>query len=178
MIGERIRDLRTVRSMTATELAKAAEVSVGLISQVERGITDPSLETLRRIARALDTPLFSLFTEEAGERVSVVRRDHRMSIRSPHGGLTYHRLSAGAGKIEVLEGRLEPGAASSELPWSHPSDECVAVLAGRLLLEVDGERHELRLGDSATFDSRLPHRYVNETTKPVRFLLSITPPSY
>lgn len=164
--------------MTVTELARAAEVSVGLISQVERGISDPSLETLRRIARVLDTPLFSLFAEADRERVAVVRKDARMFVRSPHGGLTYQRLSAGAGKVEVLEGQLAPGAASSEEPWSHPSDECVVVLAGRLVVEVEGARYELDAGDSASFDSRAPHRYRNEAGEPVRFLLAVTPPSY
>nr|WP_042181488.1 cupin domain-containing protein [Kibdelosporangium sp. MJ126-NF4]CEL13134.1 transcriptional regulator, XRE family [Kibdelosporangium sp. MJ126-NF4]CTQ98823.1 transcriptional regulator, XRE family [Kibdelosporangium sp. MJ126-NF4] len=178
MIGERIRELRTGRAMTVTELAKAADVSVGMISQVERGITDPSLETVRRIARVLDTPVFSLFQESDSEPVAVVRKDSRMDIRSPHGEIVYQRVSAGTGRIEVLEGLLEPGAASSETGWSHPSDECVVVLTGRLVVEVDGDRHVLRTGDSATFDSRSPHRYLNETSKPVRFLLAVTPPSY
>ncbi|TCO47403.1 helix-turn-helix domain-containing protein [Actinocrispum wychmicini] len=178
MIGERIRELRTAKSMTATELAKAADVSVGMISQVERGITDPSLETVRRIARVLDTPVFSLFQDVDAEPVAVVRRDRRMDIRSPQGGIVYQRVSSGAGKIEVLEGLLEPGAASSDTGWSHPSDECVVVLTGRLVVEVDGTRYDLKTGDSATFDSRNPHRYLNETSKPVRFLLAVTPPSY
>jgi transcriptional regulator with XRE-family HTH domain len=178
MIGERIRELRTARSMTVTELAKAADVSVGMISQVERGITDPSLETVRRIARVLDTPVFNLFQESDPDAVAVVRKDRRMDIRSPHGEIVYQRVSAGVGKIEVLEGLLEPGAVSSETGWSHPSDECVVVLTGRLVVEVDGQRYDLKTGDSATFDSRNPHRYLNETTKIVRFLLAVTPPSY
>lgn len=178
MIGVRIRELRTARSMTVTELARAADVSIGLISQVERGISDPSLETLRRIARVLETPLFNLFAEDGGERVALVRRDARMYVRSPRGGITYQRLSSGSGKIEVLEGRLDPGAASSEEPWSHPSEECVVVLTGTLVVEVEGARHELDTGDSASFDSRSPHRYLNETSEPVRFLLAVTPPSY
>lgn len=177
-MGERIRQLRIARAMNATQLAKAADVSVGLISQVERGITDPSLETIRKIARALDTPVFSLFQDNDLEQVAVVRKGSRMDIRSPRGGIVYQRVSAGVGKIEVLEGLLEPGAASSDTCWSHPSDECVVVLTGRLVLEVDGERYDLKPGDSASFDSRLPHRYLNETAKPVRFLLSVTPPSY
>ncbi len=164
--------------MTVTELARAADVSVGMISQVERGVTDPSLETLRRIARALDTPLFSLFQESDPEPVAVVRAGSRMDVRSPRGEIAYQRVSAGGSRIEVLEGRLEAGAVSSETGWSHPSEECAVVLAGRLVVEVDGVRHELRAGDSATFDSRRPHRYLNETARPVRFLLAVTPPSY
>jgi transcriptional regulator with XRE-family HTH domain len=178
VIGVRIRELRTARSMTVTELARAADVSIGLISQVERGISDPSLETLRRIARVLETPLFNLFAENDGERVAVVRKDARMYVRSPRGEITYQRLSSGSGKIEVLEGRLDPGSASSEEPWSHPSEECVVVLTGTLVVEVEGARHALDTGDSASFDSRAPHRYLNETSEPVRFLLSITPPSF
>lgn len=178
VIGDRIRALRTARSMTATQLAKEAELSVGMISQVERGITDPSLETVRRIARVLDTPLFNLFQDDEPERVAVVRKGRRMDIRSPQGGIVYERVSAGSSKIEVLEGTLEPGAVSSDTGWSHPSDECVLVLTGRLTLEVDDERFDLKPGDSASFDSRNPHRYLNESAKPVRFLLSVTPPSY
>ncbi|ALG09555.1 XRE family transcriptional regulator [Kibdelosporangium phytohabitans] len=178
MIGERIRELRTARSMTATELARAADVSVGMISQVERGITDPSLETVRRIAKVLDTPVFSLFRESGAEPVAVVRKDRRMTVRSPHSEIVYERVSAGAGRVEVLEGVLEPGAASSDPGWTHPSDECVVVLTGRLVVEVNDDRFVLKAGDSATFDSRNPHRYLNETAKPVRFLLAVTPPSY
>jgi transcriptional regulator with XRE-family HTH domain len=177
VIGARIRQLRTVRSLTATELAKVAQVSPGLISQVERGITDPSLETLRRIARALDVPLFSLFAGEDVEPVAVVRAGRRARVQSPQGGISYDRLSAG-GKVEVLEGRLEPGAASSDEAWAHPSEECAVVLAGQLTVEVDGERQVLHPGDSATFDSRRPHRYLNENCRPVRFLVAVSPPSY
>jgi transcriptional regulator with XRE-family HTH domain len=179
MIGVRIRELRTDRGMTLTELARTTGLSAGLISQVERGLTDPSLETLRRIARTLDVPLFSLFREPDVESVAVVvPRDRRMQVSSPHGGISYQRLSPGSGKLELLEGTLEPGAASSPKPWSHPSEECVTVREGRLLVEVGAERHELGPGDSCYFDSRCPHRYVNATAARTVFLVAITPPSY
>ncbi|WP_219419603.1 helix-turn-helix domain-containing protein [Pseudonocardia nigra] len=179
MVGVRIRELRTGRGMTLTELARTTGLSPGLISQVERGLTDPSLETLRRIARILDVPLFSLFREpDAESGAVVVRRDRRMQVSSPHGGISYQRLSPGSGRLELLEGTLEPGAASSATPWSHPSEECVTVQEGRLLVEVGTERHELAPGDSCYFDSRSPHRYVNPTQRPTVFLIAITPPSY
>ena len=178
-VGVRIRELRTARGMTLTALARDTGLSAGLISQVERGLTDPSLETLRRIARTLDVPLFSLFREpDVESEAVVVRRDRRMQVSSPHGGISYQRLSPGFGRLELLEGTLGPGAASSAEPWSHPSEECVTVQEGRLVVEVGGQHHELEPGDSCYFDSRSPHRYVNPTGEPTVFLVAITPPSY
>lgn len=177
MVGTRIRALRTARGMTVTELARRAEVSTGLISQVERELSDPSLVTVRKIARALDIPLFSLFEEAEPDDVAVVRKDRRMSVQSP-GGIAYSRISAGRGRLEVLHGVLTPGGASAAEPWSHPSEECVLVTVGRLVVEVAGQEYPLGVGDSSQFDSRLPHRYVNPHGRQAEFILSITPPSY
>lgn len=123
-------------------------------------------------------PLFSLFQGDAAASASVVRSDRRMRVTSPHGDITYARVSPGSGRLEVLEGTLEPGGASSEEPWSHPSEECVVVLTGRVVVEVADERHDLGEGDSCYFDSRSPHRYLNPYSSVARFLLAVTPPSY
>ncbi|HWC24578.1 MAG TPA: cupin domain-containing protein [Flexivirga sp.] len=177
-IGDRIRAIRQSRDLSIRELAALAGVSTGLISQVERGINDPSLQTARAIAKALQTPLFDFFQDPDRSELAVVRADRRMSLRSPHGDLTYERISPGSGSLEMLEGRLEPHSASSEDAWSHPSEECVVVTAGSLTVEVDGVAQYLATGDSCYFNSRYPHRYVNDTDEPVRFVLAITPPSY
>jgi transcriptional regulator with XRE-family HTH domain len=178
VLGDRIRAVRQERQLTVRQLAAGAGVSPALISQVERGINDPSLDSLRRIAQALSVPLFDFFQQPEDGGVAVIRADARMQIRSPHGDLTYTRLSPGYAKVEVLEGILKPGGCSSELPWSHPSEECAVVISGRMTVEVDGDRRELEPGDSCYFDSRLPHRYVNNRNVPVVFMLSVTPPSY
>ncbi|MBA6440631.1 helix-turn-helix domain-containing protein [Streptomyces asiaticus] len=178
MAVTRIREYRTLRGMTVRELADRAGVSTGLISQVERGVTDPSLETMRRIAEALDTPLFNLFQEGDQQTVAVIRRDDRYRISSPHHAITYTRASPGGARLEVLEGSLEPGAVSSDTPRSHPSEECVVVLTGRLTVQVGDQTHVLKAGDSCHFDSNIPHRFRNESRSTVRFMLSITPPSY
>lgn len=177
-IGARIREVRRSKDLSIRELAERAGVSTGLISQVERGVNDPSLQTARAIAKALSTPLFDFFQEPDRSQVAVVRAGRRMALRSPHGDLTYERISPGSGDLEVLEGRLEPHSASSQDAWSHPSQECVVVTQGALVVEVDGDEQRLAVGDSCYFNSRLPHRYVNDTDAPNRFLLAITPPSY
>ncbi|MFJ9176195.1 helix-turn-helix domain-containing protein [Streptomyces sp. NPDC102360] len=177
MIGNRIRELRKAHKMTVRELAAAAGVSTGLVSQVERGLTDPSLETLRRLSAALGLPLFDLFRQDEAEEVALVRQDRRIQVRSPQGGIEYTRVSAGSARLEVLEGTLEPGGASSDERYSHPSEECVLLLSGSLVVEAGDGRYELGPGDSCTFDSRVPHRYVNEGGETARFLVSVTPPS-
>jgi transcriptional regulator with XRE-family HTH domain len=175
----RIRKLRIDRGMTIAQLADAADVSRALISQVERGLTDPSLATLRQIARVLSVPLFDLFeSAPTPSPVTVIRRGEESTITSPNGDASYARKSAANGQVEVLRGELRPGGVSHTEPWSHPAEECVIVVAGALLVEVDGATHRLGAGDSCYFDSRLPHRLVNDTDRPTEFLVAVTPPSY
>lgn len=176
MAALRIRELRQHKKLSLRKLAELAQVSPGLISQVERGLTQPSLDTLRQIARALDTPLFSLL-EDNLERVAVVREHERMTLHSAS-GVQYRRISPGFGKIEILEGFLPPGGASVGERWSHPAEECVVVTQGRLMVDVDGHIHCLETGDSCYFDSSLPHAYRNPYDQDVRFIVAITPPSY
>ncbi|WP_020662305.1 helix-turn-helix domain-containing protein [Amycolatopsis benzoatilytica] len=178
MTVTRIREFRSQRGLTVRELADQAGVSTGLISQVERGVTDPSLETMRRIAEVLEVPLFSLFQEPDEQSVAVIRGADRYRISSPHHAITYTRASPGGAKLEVLEGVLEPGGVSADEPRSHPSQECVVVLAGELTVQVGEQTHVLAAEDSCTFDSSIPHRFRNDSTTAARFLVSVTPPSY
>ncbi len=176
-VGQRLREIRAGRGMTLTALAEASNLSTGLISQVERGLNDPSLETLRKVSKVLDVPLFSLFRDD-DDPVVVVRRKRRMLVQSPSQDITYSRISAGNGLLEVIHGRLNPYSASSQEPWSHPSEECLVVLHGALCVEVAGVDYELCVGDSCSFDSTRPHRYKNHFDQPAEFMISITPPSY
>lgn len=176
----RIRELRMEQEMTLSQLAGQSGLSEGMISQVERGITDPSLETLRKISRVLNVPLFQLFDQDDadGSRVAVIRDGSQVQITSPATSITYLRLSAGYGQLEVLRGTVAPGGASSLEAWSHPAEECVVVISGLLEIEVQGESISLEPGDSCHFDSTLPHRLLNTSNEPAVFIIAVTPPSY
>jgi transcriptional regulator with XRE-family HTH domain len=174
----RLREVREQRKISLRQLAAQVGMSAALISQVERGVTSPSLETLRKLAQALDEPLFNLLDEPEERRVAVVRRERRLRLLPPDGAVAYERISPGFGRLEVLEGVLQPGDASSPAPWGHPSEECAVVLEGELDIEVDGETHSLSAGDSIYFDSRLPHLYRNESQHRTVYIVAITPPSY
>ncbi len=178
MLGQRLRNLRHDRGLSLKQLSEEASISIALLSQVERDQLDPSLDTLRKLAKALNVPLFSLFHEVAEEVVAVVRRSRRPSLTTAPGAVSYTRISPGFGRLEVLEGILDPGGASSPDLWEHNSQECAVVLAGTLTVEFAEESYSLTEGDSIYFDSKHGHRYVNSSPHPCRYIVTVTPPSF
>ncbi len=178
MLGRRLRDLRQSRGLSLKTLSQEAGISIALLSQVERDQLDPSLDTLRKLARALNVPLFSLFQDTSGTGIAIVPKERRLTVSTSARGVAYERISPGFGRLEVLQGLLEPGSASSPDLWEHASEECAVVLRGELTVEFADEAHLLHEGDSIYFDSRLPHRYVNLSRKITAYIVSITPPSF
>ncbi|MBB3664669.1 transcriptional regulator with XRE-family HTH domain [Prauserella sediminis] len=176
MLGNRIRDLRKENDLTLRQLAARIEVSPGLLSQIENGTTDPSLTTIRKLAAAFGTSLAEMFSDDAPP-VHITRPGDRPQLRRSGGHLLYDRLTPGRGDLEVLIGRLAPGEATSDEPWSHASTECTLVTDGTLTVELGDDTYTLDTGESVTFDSRTPHRYVNAGDRSAEFVVSVTPPN-
>lgn len=167
-LGERLRLCRKEQGMTLQEVADKAGFSVGFISQIERGITVPSLTSLVAVCRVLKVDAGSFFNSQKPNS-SVTRRESREAYGL--GGeagrtVTYERLSA-AFPGNVLRSTLihEPPGYRSE-PMSHEGEEIFFVLEGALTIEIDGERMILEAGDSAHFPSTRVHVTWNHTTSP------------
>jgi transcriptional regulator with XRE-family HTH domain len=178
MIGTRLRELRAARGLSLRALAAEIGVSPTLLSQVERGVTEPSLSTLRRLAEVYKVSIADLFTPRMAELAVVLSRPgERSFLLPPHGGVPYERLTPGNGSLEVLRTVLAPGDATSEEPWSHASVECAYVIAGTLSADVEGSISTVLAGEAVTFTSGLPHRYLNQTDAAVEFLIVTSPPA-
>ncbi|MGF6856689.1 cupin domain-containing protein [Paraburkholderia sp. CI3] len=177
MIGERLRELRSEHGMSLRELARLADVSPTLLSQVERSVTDPSLETMRRLAGVFGQSIASLFADPALPSVWVSKPGSRTVLMAAKGRVSYERLTGGNGQLEVLRAVLEPGQESAAEPRGHPSSECAYVVAGVLRAEIGGVNYDLLAGESVSFDARLPHRYCNCSDQQTEVILSVTPPS-
>lgn len=176
-IGKNLRDLRAQRKMSLRELASATGLSPTLLSQVERGISEPSLRTLRALSGVLGEASSSLFAAENPVLLHVSRIGERSRISSPVGSIQYERLTPGNGNFEVLLGTLAPTAWSSESPWAHKAIECVYVNSGSLTVEVGAKSFELSLGEAMTFASQQPHRYGNTGDTDTTFILTVSPPT-
>jgi transcriptional regulator with XRE-family HTH domain len=163
--------------MTLSELAKRTRLSISLLSQVERGQVDPSLESLREIARGLNTTSFRLM--EFGHAPShYVARGAGLRLALPDAEVEWELLSPSSeGTFQVAKALLIPGGATTPEPLAHEGEEFAIALDSVVIFEIDGERVTLNPGDSLTFDPRLPHRAVAPDDSPASVLLVVTPPT-
>ena len=178
-LGQGVRRLREERSLSLKKLAERASVSESFISQVERGVANPSVASLRRIAEALSTSIGALFDGRQLPGV-VVREVDRARLVHPKRKWQDSLLTPpSARRLQVILSVIEPGEGSGRQQYTHDSDEeCVIVLKGRLEFRVKDQSYLLGEGDSLTFESRLPHSNRNPSHTKAEVLWIITPPSY
>ncbi len=177
MLGTRLRELRKSQGLSLRQLAQETNLSATLLSQIERGVTEPSLKSLRLIAGVFGQSISKLFDEDRPPDVFVSRAGARSYIRSPTGTIQYERIMPGNPDLTVLRGILDPGASSSEEQWAHTGVECAYVVTGVLTVHVLDATYEVSAGDAITLNSRQPHRYSNTTDEQTDFILSVTPPN-
>jgi transcriptional regulator with XRE-family HTH domain len=173
-IGPRVRALREAMSLSLRDLAERSGVSAPMLSQVERGETSPTISAATKIAAGLDLTLSQLLRLDEAGHVVVVRRGR--GRRRRRGGHAVEELTPPlpGQRADVSRHRLDPGAATGgpdDRPIHEPgSRETAVVIAGTATLVVDGERHELRVGDSVTFDADLSHHFENDGSEPAELL--------
>jgi transcriptional regulator with XRE-family HTH domain len=177
-IGEGIRRERLRRGLTLAQLAAQVNLTVSALSQIERGASDPSISSLRRIAGAFDVPMFQ-FMIGGAQREIVVRRDRRTKLNFPDRVLEYELVSADtSGEFEVLALAIAPGGSTGAAPSGHASEECAVVLTGEVIAEVAGQSYSLGAGDSIKIHRELPHRFLNESDRDADLLIIISPPTF
>ena len=174
-LGDRLRNRRKELKLTLQDVADKAGFSVGFISQIERGITVPSLVSLVGVCRALNLEIGSFFQQPKGN--AVTRHDSRPVYglaRDGQSAVTYERLSASF-PGNVLRSTLihEPPGFRSE-PMSHEGEEIFFIVSGELTLELDGERMILEAGDTVHFPSTRTHTTWNHTTEPTTIFHTCT----
>lgn len=178
-LGASIRRARKRRGLTIQRVAEISGLSISFISQVERDLVSPSVNSLQKISRALGMQIGGFF-EDQGRAGRVIRAHERPRLIYPDRAEEEYLLTpVKSKKLQVLYYRLKPGATSGETPYSHDSDEeCGIVLRGSLEVSVAGETYTLHAGDAITFESHLPHAWRNGSDEVCEALWVVTPPGY
>lgn len=172
-LGTRLRHRRQALGLTLKDVADGAGLSIGFISQIERGITIPSLTSLINVCRVLGSEVGDFLTLPRGDQ-PVTRHDQRPIYALGSNAITYERLSASfPGNVLRSVILREPPGFRSE-PMAHEGEEIFFVLDGELTIEIDGERLILEAGDSVHFPSTRTHVTWNHTTSPTTILHTCT----
>ena len=181
--AEKLGPLRVTAGLTIEELATKAGVSTGLLSQLERGIGNPSFNTMAKLAYALGVPVGTFFTGPTPVD-PVVRKGSRkklmhaaFSADSP--APVYELLTPDLQrKLEVIWTELPPGQSNRDAPFIHDTEECGVLLSGILEVHLGDKMHVLHPGDSISFSGLVPHWYRNPGTEPAVSIWAVTPPSF
>jgi len=177
-LGQLVRSIRISRGMSIEGLAKAAGVSAGGISQIERGVGNPAFTTLVKIAYGMQVPVGSFLQTDQEPPGLVVRKENRKRL-VPSEGLIYELLTPDLKRqLEVLRVQIARDFDNSERPFVHEGEECVHMLEGELLIYIGGDEYHLEEGDSITYDPTVPHWYRNPFAQPGIIFSAITPPSF
>jgi len=179
-LGERIKRFRLERNLTLKEVEVKAKVSATHVSEIERGMTSPTVGALAKIARALGTEPSYFLQNDSHPAVSVVRKGKRRVMRYEEWGARIGGLSQGIGRsrMSFLEVELEVGLSQNLEPWTHTGEELIHILKGVVEIHVGPERHLLKEGDCIHFRSTEPHTVRNIGDATARLLWVASPPFY
>jgi transcriptional regulator with XRE-family HTH domain len=175
-VGQRLRQIRTVRGLSLRELARSSSLSINTLSAIENQRTSPSVSTLQQVAHCLQVPMSDFFQPAQEDLEVVYQRDaQRPHIAFEHGLL--QDLAAGMPRLgaEPLILTLRKHSDSGKTPIVHTGREFVYCLEGIVRYLVDDQEHVLEPGDSLVFEAYLPHRWINSNNSRSRVLLVLCP---
>lgn len=178
-VGGRLRALRKRLGLSQRRLAQRAGVSNATVSMIEAEKVSPSVSALRQILGVLGVSLGEFFASPDPDGEPVVFRAEELT-EIAGGAVSYRQVGANleGRALQMIHERYRPGAQSGTKMLSHQGEEAGLVIKGRLSLEVDGVRYDLREGDAYRFDSRRPHAFRNSGDVDLVVVSACTPPTF
>jgi transcriptional regulator with XRE-family HTH domain len=177
-VGQILRVFREKSGHNLSEVANKASISVSMLSQIERGLVSPSIDTLLRVCAALEFDVVDLFRRiSRRQNVSIRHQGGRLTTEGP--GAVYEQLirsPEGTVPAELLRIELTSGKTLGMSSEGHEGIEMGYVLAGAAKLTVGLESYDLSAGDSIAFFSHVPHTLTNNGPKSFVAIWSAIPP--
>lgn len=203
-VGERIRLERLKRGMTLENVSEGTGLSKSYLSQLERGLSQVNVTSLKKIARHLGIGIVKFFEENNAEGnhggwdysgsfenqsvgqftysrdVNVVRAGRRKGITFPGSKVIYEILTPNLKRqLEVLYMRICEGQTCGDTPIVDPPGEKFGiVLKGSIEVKLDYELYQLEEGDSICFPSDMAHSWRGIKGDHIEMIWVFTPPCF
>jgi transcriptional regulator with XRE-family HTH domain len=177
-IGQMLRVYREKKGQNLSEVAIRANISISMLSQIERGKVTPSIETLLGVCESIGFDVVELFRRLSRDR-NVTVRHQGGRLKTGDAGATYEQLiTSPEGTVpgELLRLEIAPGMTAGLSGAGHEGIEMGYVLSGSAKLTVGSETYHLTSGDSIAFCSHVPHTLVNDGGESFSAIWSAIPP--
>ena len=179
-LGERIKKRREYLKMQLNDLAKKVGISPSALSQIEKAKAFPSITTLKNISESLITTVGELIGEnETLNKNPLLKDNEKKFVKKNDSGTSLYLLSHhDPGKqMETYFIEFKAKGNSDDIMKSHPGQEFVYVIAGKVKVSLDNNDYILSKGDSFYFNSNIMHSVINHNTKKAEVLWIVTPPN-
>lgn len=179
-VGKIIKNIRLEKGILLKEVAKKCGISSSMLSQIEKGNANPSLNTIKMIANVLEVPLFKFFIEpeHSEKKILILKKENRKVITTKN--ITYELISPETTtNIEFMKMILaKKNAQSSINPVAHNGEEVALVLKGKVIITIENLSQEMECGDSVHIPPLKPHKWTNINDGESIVLFSVTPPEF
>ncbi|NPV69611.1 MAG: helix-turn-helix domain-containing protein [Firmicutes bacterium] len=171
VIGRNLGSIRKQKGLSLDKVAELTGVSKGMLAQIERGETTPTVNTVWKIATGLKVPFSELIAEQR-PLVEFVDSDRIQPMIDMVEGMTVYPLFPFTPErnFEVFTVILEPGSSHSSDPHAEGAEECIVLVEGTLELTIAGEKHNLFPGDAIRYQAHKPHTYKSGAGVASRFV--------
>lgn len=163
-LGKTIMRLRKAYNMSLGELSEQSGVAKSIISQIERNETNPTIGTVWRLSRALDTTLDEVLKDEQQPNFLEHQAKAGIPILESQDGLCRLAIVGALNLVEYLQWydfRAEPGGVLESDPHPPGTIEHLYLIAGELEITVAEETRKLVAGESLRYHGDRPHKIVN-----------------
>lgn len=162
VIALNLKELRTERNLTLGQLSKISEVSKTMLSDIEKGNSNPTINTILKISNGLNVPYTKLM-EGIEKETTVVRKSEAVKQAGETGAyrLYCYFKSTSVRNFELFYVELDPQSSNTSTGHSEKAQEYIYIIQGKLVLQTDLGEYTLNEGDSLVFDSSVNHTYIN-----------------
>lgn len=174
-LGKRLKALRNQRGLTLAQLGQRVDLSASNLSQIERGVTMPSLPRLTSIAEALDVEVGYFFEDDVSPPCVVRASQSERMVSDADAMVELLAADPSGKKIQPFRIVCKPGTVRDDLP-THQGEVCGFVLEGQLTITVGAETHILEAGDSIHYQTLQPHSWRNDGVQECVFIWTVSPP--
>lgn len=170
VIAINLKELRKERNLTLGQLSKISGISKAMLSDIEKEKSNPTVNTIWKIANGLNVP-YTRLMEENDKKSTVIKKSDVMvqTDDNEHYRIYCYFKNSPIRNFELFYVELDARSCNASAGHFAKTEEYIYVISGELVLKTESEEHILNKGDALAFDSSVSHTYINRQDSLVSF---------